>query len=158
MHILKTGSQSEFYDSGWIHNKKGGINLVKEIKRGSIVLVNLGDRDGSIQYGIRPCVVISNNLNNKFSNVLTVVPLSTSKFKKDLPTHIAITTNNSKIEKDSIALCEQPTLILKDQIIKELFELDNVLMRQIDVGVMIQLGLVNNNVPRVNTQRMAFAV
>lgn len=132
--------------------------MVKEIKRGSVVLVNLGDRNGSIQYGIRPCVVISNNLNNKFSNVLTVVPLSTSKFKKDLPTHIAITTDNSEIEKDSIALCEQPTLILKDQIIKELFELDDTLMRQIDFGVMIQLGLLNKNASRVNTQKMAFAV
>ena len=135
--------------------------MIKEInmyKRGSVVLVNLGDKDGSIQYGIRPCVVISNNLNNKYSTVLTVVPLSTSKFKKDLPTHIAITTNNSKIEKDSIALCEQPTLITKDRIIKELFELNDILMRQIDIGVMIQLGLINNNIPKVNTSRMAMAV
>lgn len=127
-------------------------------KRGSVVLVNLGDKNGSIQHGTRPCVLISNNLNNKFSTVLTAVPLSTSKFKKDLPTHIAITTNNSKIEKDSIALCEQPTLIMKNQIIKELFELDDTLMMQIDIGVMIQLGLLNKNTSRANTQKMAFAV
>lgn len=140
-------------------NKEGGLNLVENIgyKRGSVVLVNLGDRDGSIQFGIRPCVLISNNLNNKFSTVLTVVPLSTSKFKKDLPTHIAITTNNSKIEKDSIALCEQPTLIIKNQIIKELFELDDMLMRNIDVGVMIQLGLLNNN-NRVSAPKMAYTM
>lgn len=127
-------------------------------KRGSVVLVNIGDKNGSIQHGTRPCVLISNNLNNKFSTVLTAVPLSTSKFKKDLPTHIAITTNNSKIEKDSIALCEQPTLIMKNQIIKELFELDDTLMMQIDIGVMIQLGLLNKNTSRANTQKMAFAV
>lgn len=127
-------------------------------KRGMVLLVDLGCREGSIQYGIRPCILISNNLNNKFSTVLTAVPLSTSKFKKELPTHIAITTNNSKIEKDSIALCEQPMLILKDRIIKELFELDNILMRQIDIGVMIQLGLTNNNAQRVNTSKMALAV
>ncbi len=127
-------------------------------KRGVVVLVDLGDKNGSIQFGTRPCILISNNLNNKFSSVLTVVPLSTSKFKKDLPTHIAITTNNSKIEKDSIALCEQPTLITKDRVIKELFELDDILMRQIDIGVMIQLGLMSNNIPKVNTSRMAMAV
>jgi len=127
-------------------------------KRGSVVLVNLGDKDGSIQYGIRPCVVISNDLNNKYSTVLTVVPLSTSKFKKELPTHISITTDNSEIEKDSIALCEQPMLITKDKIIKELFELDNTLMMQINIGVMIQLGLINKNTLKVNTSKMAFAV
>jgi mRNA interferase MazF len=119
--------------------------MLNEIKnsfnRGSIILCDLGKRDGSIQYGIRPCAVISNDLNNKFSTVLTVVPLSTSKFKKSLPTHVKITTANSKIEKDSIALCEQPMLVTKDSIIKELFELDNTLMEQISRGVMIQLGL-----------------
>ncbi len=127
-------------------------------KRGSVILVNLGDKDGSIQYGIRPCVVISNNLNNKYSTVLTVVPLSTSKFKKSLPTHISVTTDNSEIEKDSIALCEQTMLITKDQIIKELFELNDTLMMQINIGVMIQLGLINKNNPRINTSMMAMAV
>lgn len=60
-------------------------------RRGDIYRVNLGVTEGSsIQGGHRPVVVISNNKNNTFSNVVTVIPL-TSKIKKTtLPTHVTI--------------------------------------------------------------------
>ena len=59
--------------------------------RGDIYKVNLGNNEGSsIQGGCRPVVVVSNNKNNTFSNVVTVIPL-TSKIKKTtLPTHVTI--------------------------------------------------------------------
>lgn len=122
-------------------------------KRGSVILCNLcsvDTKNGSIQFGLkRPCIVISNNLNNNFSNVLTVIPLSTSKFKKKLPTHVEIDKTNSQIERDSIALCEQPILVNKDNIIRELFMLDDTLMEKINIGVMIQLGLTQFAMNRV---------
>ncbi len=112
-------------------------------KRGDVVLANLGNKEGSIQWGVRPVIILSNDKNNYFSSVLTVVPLTTSKFKKRLPTHVDITQANSKIEKDSIALCEQTRIILKEYILRDqpLFTLSDELMSQIEYGVMVQLGL-----------------
>lgn len=112
-------------------------------KRGDVVLANLGNKEGSIQWGVRPVIILSNDKNNYFSSVLSIVPLTTSKFKKRLPTHVDITRANSKIEKDSIALCEQTMIILKEYILKDqpLFTLSDELMSHIEYGVMVQLGL-----------------
>lgn len=125
----------------------------KEFKRGDVALVNLEKRNGSIQWGQRPVLVISNNKNNQFSSIISVIPLTTSAFKKRLPTHVSITRANSDIEKDSIALCEQILLINKDDIIKPLFTLSDELMGEINNGLAIQLDLhmVSNN-------RMAYAM
>ena len=60
-----------------------------EIKRGSIIMVDLPLGNGSVQGGIRPAVVISNDKGNKFSPVLIVIPL-TSRTKKPIATHYNI--------------------------------------------------------------------
>lgn len=124
------------------------------LKRGSVYLVNLGDKDGSIQWGKRPAIIVSNDLNNKFSSLISIVPITSSKFKKHLPTHVAITTANSGIEKDSIALCEQTMVIPKEYILKEepLFILNDNLIKEIEIGMMIQLGLTAENM------KLAYAV
>ncbi len=61
-----------------------------DIKRGNIFYADLGtEYHGSMQGGIRPVVVISNNKANRYSTVLTVVPLSSRISKKqDLPVHV----------------------------------------------------------------------
>ena len=65
-----------------------------KIRRGDILYVDMGEEyEGSIQGGMRPMVVVSNNLANKFSPVITVVPLTSRTYKKRyLPTHVLIRT------------------------------------------------------------------
>lgn len=53
------------------------------IKRGDIIIADLGQHETSIQSGIRPCVVMSNNMANKHSPVITVVPLTSKIHKKE---------------------------------------------------------------------------
>lgn len=117
-------------------------------KRGSVYLANLGEvtsKNGSLQGGIRPIVLVGNDLNNFHSSMITIVPLTTSKYKKKLPTHVEINTINSKIEKDSVALGEQIMVIPKNYIIKDtpLFTLSEDLLKKIDIAMMIQLGILD---------------
>ena len=117
-------------------------------KRGSVYLANLGEvtsKNGSLQGGIRPIVLVSNDLNNFHSSMISIVPLTTSKYKKKLPTHVEINTSNSKIEKDSVALGEQIMVIPKNYIIKDtpLFTLSEDLLKKIDIAMMIQLGILD---------------
>lgn len=91
----------------------------KNFKRGDVVLVDLGEqKENNIQSGVRPCVVVSNNVGNQYSDILIVVPL-TSKKKKHLPTHTILNLNY----KESICLCEQITTIAKKQVVKTLDKL-----------------------------------
>lgn len=86
-------------------NKRKGC-LLYMCSRGDIYKVNLGISEGSsIQGGYRPVIVVSNDKNNAYSNVITVVPL-TSKIKKTfLPTHVTI--SGFGLKKESQAQAEQ---------------------------------------------------
>ena len=70
---------------------------------------------GSMQTGIRPCVVIDNTYTCVFSPCVHVVPF-TSQYKKDLPLHYHVAIKEGGLSKDSTALCEQYTLIDKSQL------------------------------------------
>ena len=91
---------------------------VKILERGQIVMAELPTSQGSVQGGLRPCVVVSNDKANKFSPVVICVPLSSNINKKKLPTHAIIKPNPSdnKLKRASIVLCEQIMTITKDSI------------------------------------------
>lgn len=120
--------------------------MVNEIKRGQTYLVDFGVRDGNVQMGQRPAIVVNNDLGSKYGNILSVVPLTTSviKLHKKLPTHTILTPENSGVKKTSIAMSEQLTVISKSQIVKEqpLFELSDELMEQINYNLMVQFNLL----------------
>lgn len=76
---------------------------------------------GHQQKGIRPAIVISNNVGNKFSPVIEVIPFTTQKQNKELPTHVKFkASKNSGLISDSVLLAENKTSINKFQIIKKL--------------------------------------
>ena len=95
------------------------VNLnVKELDRGVIAMVDLGESKGSVQGGLRPGVIVSNSASCKYSPVVICVPLSSNINKKKLPTHAIIKPNPSdnKLKRASIVLCEQIMTITKDSI------------------------------------------
>lgn len=85
------------------------------IKRGDIILCDLGSGKGSEQYGIRPCVVVQNDLGNRFSPTLIVAPTTSKLEKIKLPTHVKIEQCDS-LDKNSVVLCEQLRTIDKVRI------------------------------------------
>lgn len=112
-----------------------------EIKRGSIIMVDLPLGNGSVQGGTRPAVVISNNKGNKFSPVLIVVPL-TSRVKKYMPTHHTIEPSMiNGLSKTSIALAEQIITVGKDMVRNIVGTLEEIDINFINRKVMTSLAL-----------------
>jgi len=115
-----------------------------EIKRGDILYADLGVKyQGSMQGGIRPVVVISNNKANRYSKVITIVPLSSKISKKqNLPTHVFIPARRSKgLVQDSIALCEQVTALDTGHIIEYIGTVDEETLSRMTEAVQVQVGV-----------------
>jgi mRNA interferase MazF len=109
------------------------------IKRGEIWLVDLGVGNGSIQGGIRPCVVISNDMANIHSPVINVIPVTT-KSKNKLPTHVTIGTEHGLLQ-ESIAMAEQTMLVNKNSVSRRVGTLDDKTMNKLEIATLIQIGL-----------------
>ena len=113
-----------------------------EIKRGSIVMVDLPLGNSSVQGGTRPAVVISNNKGNKFSPVLIVVPLTSRLDKKYMPTHHTIEPSMiNGLSKTSIALAEQIITVGKDMVRNIVGTLEEIDINFINRKVMTSLAL-----------------
>ncbi len=93
-----------------------------------------------VQYGYRPVIVVSNNMANRYSPCITVVPLTTRR-KKPLPTHVPIT--GCGLSTDSLALCEQILSLDKHCLSQRLGYVDNPELRTaIHTAMAIQLAMV----------------
>ena len=103
--------------------------------KGDILYVDFGNRVGSEQEGIRPCIIVSNNVGNRHSNTITVCPI-TSVQKKFLPTHIEI-----YLDKKSTILCEQIVTIDKQRILRKVKSSNKYILNRIDKALKITLGL-----------------
>lgn len=115
-----------------------------KIKRGDILYVDLGVQyQGSMQGGMRPVVVVSNNRANRHSTVITVVPLSTKICKKrNLPTHVFISAYKTEgLDQHSIALCEQVTALNFDRIIEKIGRVREDILERITEAVQVQVGV-----------------
>jgi len=110
--------------------------VTKIIKRGEVWLTDLGIGTGSIQGGVRPVLVVSNEKNNRFSPNITIIPL-TSKSKRNLPTHVVF-DQKEFLSEVSIALVEQITTISKEGVIKYMGKANNEIMIEIDKAIGIQ--------------------
>lgn len=115
---------------------------IEEIKRGEIYMANLPKVEGtSIQWGIRPVLVISNEMCNEHSTVINVVPITSSSTKRYIPTHIGVGIECG-LKLESTALCEQIMLIQKDILFKKVGQLGGITMSKINKAILIQVGLM----------------
>ena len=94
-----------------------------EIKRGDVWIVNLEPVKGSEQGGIRPCLVIQNNMGNLYSPTIIIAPITSKKFSKEFPTNVFLPSKDSKLNRDSTILLNQIKTIDRSRIIKKLFDL-----------------------------------
>src|SRR5690554_2778533 len=107
--------------------------------RGEIWLAELPMSNNSIQYGLRPVILVSNDKALRHSPVIHAVPITTRK-KSNLPTHVEIGTEVG-LKQQSIALCEQSMLIAKDSLVKNIGYCDCHTINRINNALMIQFGL-----------------
>ena len=117
--------------------------MAKSVRKYEIWMCNL-PVDNTITKGYRPCVIVSNDYGNTNPDcgIASVVPMTSSVIKGDLPTHIKIEVGeNNKLKTSSIALTEQITTISKDSIRFCLGRLNDCEKEKIDKAVLIALGL-----------------
>ena len=98
------------------------IKRYNRILQGEIWLADLGERDGNIQSGKRPVIVLQNDVGNKYSPTTIVVPL-TSQIKNLLPVHCDVGVECG-LKKTSTSVMEQITTINQSQLIKKIGALD----------------------------------
>ena len=122
-----------------------------EFKRGEIYLVNLdknqnlSENKSSIFRGTRPVLVVSNDINNRYSTVIQIVPI-TSSSKVKIPVHVKLDSSD-KMKLTSFACIEQTKCIEKNNMlingsIIKITELSKKRMCEIDLAIRIQFGLV----------------
>lgn len=140
--------------------------MYKVFKRGDVVLADLGEvkdkeTGNSVQMGVRPCIVTSNDSGNTYGTILNVIPLSSASTKliKVLPTHVIFTPENSSVKMISVSMAEQITTIDLKQVKKSkpLFTLNDDLMRKVDITILIQQGL-SKYFELANLQQITYAM
>ena len=99
------------------------------VKRGEIYYANLSPVIGSEQDGIRPVLVVQNNIGNKYSPTIIVVAI-TSKLKNNLPTHVKFDGEKYGLEKESVILVEQIRTLDKSRLIKKVGMVDEKIMER----------------------------
>ena len=115
-------------------------NLNSEIRRGDLYYADLSPVVGSEQGGVRPVLVIQNNIGNKYSPTIIIAAITSQINKAKLPTHIA---NEYGLNKDSVILLEQIRTIDKKRLREKIGCLDKNMMLKIDNSLQISLGLFN---------------
>jgi len=96
---------------------------------------------GSEQGGVRPVVVIQNDIGNKYSPTVIIAAITSRTNKTKLPTHMEIDAKNFGLPKDSVVLLEQIRTIDKARLKEKIGHLDNMFMDSVDRGLSVSFGL-----------------
>ncbi|MGL4345142.1 MAG: type II toxin-antitoxin system PemK/MazF family toxin [Cellulosilyticaceae bacterium] len=111
------------------------------VKRGDIFYADLSPVIGSEQGGIRPVLVVQNDIGNKFSPTVICAAITSKINKAKLPTHVEIDANQYELVKNSVILLEQVRTIDKKRLKEKICHLDDGLMKQVDKGLKISFGV-----------------
>lgn len=112
------------------------------IKRGDMFYADLSPVVGSEQGGIRPVVIIQNDLGNKYSPTVIAAAITSQTNKTKLPTHIEIQGNTKGLKNDSVILTEQIRTIDKSRLKEKIGHIDDIkIMNKINNALGVSFGL-----------------
>ncbi|MFO7814696.1 MAG: type II toxin-antitoxin system PemK/MazF family toxin [Halanaerobiales bacterium] len=114
-----------------------------DLKRGDVYYADLNPVVGSEQGGVRPVLIIQNDIGNKYSPTIIVAAITSKINKAQLPTHVEISEGDSSLERDSVILLEQIRTIDKKRLKSEVANLSDEILERVDTALGISLGLVN---------------
>ena len=112
-----------------------------QVERGELYYADLSPVVGSEQGGLRPVLIVQNNVGNKFSPTVIIAAITSQISKAKLPTHIELDKNKFNLPKDSVVLLEQLRTLDKLRLKDKLGSLDEQMMHKIDIALMISLGI-----------------
>lgn len=113
------------------------------VKRGDVYYADLSPVVGSEQGGIRPVLVIQNDVGNKYSPTVIVAAITSQIQKAKLPTHVEVEAEKYGLEKDSVILLEQIRTIDKQRLNEKVAHIGEERMLKINEALLISLGLVD---------------
>ena len=111
------------------------------IKRGEIYYADLSPVIGSEQGGVRPVLIVQNDVGNKFSPTVIAAAITSQRDKNNLPTHIEVDAQNCGLAKDSVVLLEQVRTIDKRRLKEKRGSLDNTSMGRVNEALSVSFGL-----------------
>mgnify|MGYP000810712691 FL=1 len=111
------------------------------IQRGDIYYADLRPVIGSEQGGIRPVLIVQNDVGNKHSPTIICAAITSRMNKAKLPTHIELSTEKYDMDKDSVVLLEQLRTIDKKRLKDKVCHLDAQIMQKVNRALMISLEL-----------------
>ncbi len=111
------------------------------IKRGDIYFADLRPVVGSEQGGVRPVLIIQNDMGNRHSPTVICAAITSKMNKAKLPTHIALEMSKYNIIKDSVILLEQIRTIDKSRLREKVCHLDDEILEKINHALCIRLAL-----------------
>lgn len=114
------------------------------IKRGDIYYADLSPVVGSEQGGMRPVLIIQNDVGNRHSPTVIAAAITSQINKAKLPTHIELGGKSHGLSKDSVVLLEQVRTIDKARLKEKMGRLDDSLMHRVDDAIAVSFGLGNN--------------
>ena len=117
------------------------VNTNLDIKRGYLYYADLSPVVGSEQGGVRPVLIIQNDIGNKYSPTVIVAAITSQINKAKLPTHIEISAHEYGLNKDSVILLEQIRTKDKKRLREKIGCLDKNMMLKVDNSLQISLGL-----------------
>lgn len=111
------------------------------IRRGDIFYADLSPVVGSEQGGLRPVLIIQNDVGNKFSPTVIAAAITSQVTKTKLPTHIGVFADSYGLAKDSVILLEQVRTIDKQRLKEKMGHLDEGLMSRVNEAISVSFGL-----------------
>ncbi len=112
------------------------------IKRGELYYADLRPVLGSEQGGIRPVLVVQNDIGNKYSPTVIAAAVTSKINKAKLPTHIELSADMFGLQKDSVILLEQIRTLDKMRLKEKIGELPASMMLRVDDALLISLGFI----------------
>ena len=111
------------------------------VKRGEIYYADLSPVVGSEQGGVRPVLIVQNDIGNKHSPTVIAAAITSQKEKNKLPTHIELNASTCGLAKDSVVLLEQVRTLDKRRLKERMGELDSAAMDQVNNALSVSFGL-----------------
>ena len=114
------------------------------VKRGEIYYADLSPVVGSEQGGIRPVLIVQNDIGNRYSPTVIAAAITSQKEKTHLPTHIEVKSRDCGLTRDSIVLLEQIRTLDKKRLREKMGRLSDNSMTEINDALKVSFGLGDN--------------
>ena len=112
-----------------------------EVHRGEVFYADLSPVVGSEQGGVRPVLIVQNEIGNRHSPTVIAAAITSRLDKARLPTHINIRAADTGLAKDSVVLLEQIRTLDKRRLREHMGRVDETMMKQVDTAIAVSFGL-----------------